>query len=1814
MPQKILIKIDNFFIEKFTNIDANKPDLNPACFQECLSDWATILTSICKTPAESLTLLKKSIDENRGVLGRTIYTTILAELHQSIDKSPEILTTVLKYFSSREAYYTAWARFYDALYQKKNTCQILIHFEMAHSDYRALYEDQPPVELITTTQLVVSATKIVTNIQNTLSSSIQLSFEFSEEQIGAKSAKLIELNQLCNMLNKLGLPIKVHVPALSPLNHAVIANHLDSHIPNWRSLWKNFVEYQPQGSTTITSTASTVLKHIRHAIESAFNNQSFKAFDTLKPFLEALPKSALLMVRSTGKEDTADIANPGGNESIPAVALEEKAITKAVGDVVISYFSDKSLMQRLLSGDNITEPPFMPVLIQRMIGESFNLKATKNKHIVKSGVMYAQKNGIRIQLAPGHGELVVNSKGTFDSYLVTNENVVYPEIYRKPHRLVPKLISENGKMVTRLELHKNSKTLSDSPSLSLNTALAIAKVGRHIYKHFDMPMDIEFVYDERDNTLNLVQARPIPKGDVKAVIPSAIAPEKLPDIKKHSEIQNAFIITPAGYATHVITDKNQVIVADTIEQALTQYLKPQANFPTKIVIVKEIAPATSHAAAQFSTKAIPVFSVDDLQSVQEWLSNPFTIIADTQHKLLVKLANQITEKSLYDNETLKKGMFKSSLPSQLTLMPHLITPTLIDELFNFLTTQWPNIEIPQNNLFTFLTKQIELLESAKPQENTEKFIPALHSILVVFYRVAHQSKGNHAAQMLLRQAMITVLEIKHCLKRLPNVANTTLQEAQEEYLNLISKLEALIINPGNSQLFSNSLRQLAQEKKAYQLASKIDGFGKLSSTQKMYFVQFHKLTKLALNTKAAAVWNKFAMQCCQSQESTFQLAHLIQFNLKNKIAADWINNIALSKPSWIYSWILDNRDLNSMRVNSIKTSAELKALPIENTRTLLEAWEQNIPLWSDPKKFDKLWAEFHREFLPLFDKHKYSPTLSTTSQKIILKTVQDLTEIYDKTIKAVKGSCEYNPADQLKNFITLLGPYHNVMSTWVSYVPDALFLRWDTYIADGTNSKRMILEMIHQRFQILSGSSNVNQLNPSGNFCVASAKIGSTAAFRRQFDGISVTLEDMFTLFHQNILTSLALLFPNKIVYSQLPELIQPFLNEFKTLKTRPLRDRRAVSYEYEHSLECLSVTHEYPVISIDYNLPLRNHAAKFIIEYNQQTQQTQLHAKFFGGNWGNRMTVIYRFAYIEAQFLNIIEKRKIDFNESALAVEFTWGLSKEQTQDAQFSGLVKNIMRKLSELTFTISVNQEDYTELLSKYSPEQLMAGLKRYTTSPGTLLLNNERKYINGYILPKAIQSGFSLENCFTSSDLSEYIRDGHFDRLITKPYTLEKIKKFRDTYKIDLPWSAISEGPLTLLEEILLNGFSNEEFIQLIQLNNINLSDFSNLVNVIISINNYSLLDLLITHSIDLSNQHIRFDMLYRLYLQDRYVNLFQEILSKNLRITNADYLDDSQTYTTFINLVAPHLLGGEQATLFTQAILKKHDVAISALLAKHSKDEIIKEISRVSWLNLFDSASETLLKYVDYPDLLKGVEENIFIYNRNSSFCATVIATCLKRNLPLYPTLSQCALQRSFESYTSRVYLLPKLTVAMVLSLLKQYSDVDLFLNWGKSAGRSTPFLYELLKSEFDAQDFIELSRIAKFNTSMLKNIYDIILESKNDKLLNALVQQNIVFQNQSIKLQHFCDHFTNKELYPALVSLMLEPTRTIEMSNVNSLNLSEEFIKQFFPLLKPNEKESWVSQSIHYANASRMGLFSQQRPSSPAPSAGDNTDAKILRI
>jgi phosphoenolpyruvate synthase/pyruvate phosphate dikinase len=465
-----------------------------------------------------------------------------------------------------------------------------------------------------------------------------MSYKNSIEQdakiYGYKSANLIELKEvleefeeMISSSKKLFGNLKADVPAFYPIDEKLVRDHLNEYVPEWNDSFKKFQKsYEQQTEKNILSDESkAALSQLQDTITACFEDNPISP-DLFQEFLSNnnINENDLLMVRSTGvNEDKANMANPGGNKSIPCSATPRE-ISKALGIVAASYVGEKSLSQRLSSGDkSITDLPVMPGLVQKMIGEGVGGLSNQ----VFSGVLYTNQGATRIQAAPGHGEYVVNSKGKVDNYYVSasdqrsknnaiqsrhhesfndyasNNNsdsekipgeyigIVYSDIAIKDLRLKP-LIGNDGKV--NLVGIENAANLKYVSSLDEKAVLYLSELSRFVENKYGSRMDIEFVYDAESGHINIVQARAIPEGKRVGLTPSSIAPEFLSQNKSELIVVECLqVITPEVNRAAVVTRDSQMIVTSTIEEALSKYLASNNKEEVQVVIVQNPSPDTA---------------------------------------------------------------------------------------------------------------------------------------------------------------------------------------------------------------------------------------------------------------------------------------------------------------------------------------------------------------------------------------------------------------------------------------------------------------------------------------------------------------------------------------------------------------------------------------------------------------------------------------------------------------------------------------------------------------------------------------------------------------------------------------------------------------------------------------------------------------------------------------------------------------------------------------------------------------------------------------------------------------------------------------------------------------------------------------------------------------------------------------------------------------------------------------------------------------------------------------------------------------------
>lgn len=1304
---------------------------------------------------------------------------------------------------------------------------------------------------------------------------VQLRVNERAQQGGNKAANLQELAELCPLL----------VPAFYVVDDQKIKDHLNQYAPEWQRIWADFQLEQGEEKAELKEAAKAILATLRHLIQKTFIEYPIEKPELLQ-FLETMQtEKAMVFARSTGNgEDTVDAANPGGNESFGNISPDFRAVSIAMGKVCASYFSEKSLMQRLLSPQNdITQDAFMPVLMQRMIGEPVH-GFRYSHHIVRSGVMYTGDDLTRIQVAPGLGELVVNSKGAFDTFYVTRETVVYPEIARKPYRLVP---VEQG-----VRFIKNPKALQESASLPPAKVLQLSALGHKIEQHYGLPMDVEFVYDPLSDAIHLVQARPITPGEAGIITPSSIPPSKIPALKQALQKggiqkQSAMIIAPAGFEAKIITNPEQILLCESIGMALDLYLA-QKNSPLRAVVVRNRPPSSSHEAAQFNSKAIVVVQVDDLKPVHEWISREqFTLLVDPQRNQLLDLSLMVEQPEhakleLEQTGFLEQGLFtlpvtpittfptvsaRKGLLNDLPSFPNvprdvayfieaqsrlqaspLIGDLMRDDQKTALSLLFsklnPDLPMESNNKYTLCLYQLDLIEAASVQQSNHEALMALNRLRIIFYRL---TKAEQGMKEIFQQVMVVCEEIERSLVRYTQ-ATADEKELREEHLSLVAKLKSLISYQGHSDIFSGSLWQVMQEKKSLKLVQGIER-KQFSLEQSDYLAQFLKLSKIAFNAETQHYWTQFAVHCVGNRESIQKLATLIKFYIEHHMESQFINQdfrLVLGKG------LPMNEVLDCLYETCIKTKQELATIQIDEKRNTIQAWERRIQEWSKPEQFDALLRDFEKEIVPLVnqirldypcdlivlpslpaqdvlkdipgeanwvivvtrDKQVYmvdkakqqyeemdrfptkilslfqsyfhlrleenrphslasseldyiisrleydhmsqlsihirSEVLNRTemfelvqtdlayiisdnklyfinklrgtcalsqmsleeqaafkrtlkmamgkgktsvvssfqtlqnwsaysrdrilkdydfiatgfnalAQKAILSLAFDLADLMDKIIKSTKSSPDDAEKDKLllvRRFFTLLKPYHALMQNWVSIIPDHKFTEWATEIGfhnSASNGKCGMLHLISQALEFKRDKLEEKELHPSGAMSIAALKLGSTGSFSRQFDLREITLEDLFSLMHQNLLSAIAVLNrAGEIPVEYLPEALRPLFQTFQ----------QGGQGGGSSKLELLNMSHSYPHLNFEYNLPLRNHSARFTIIYNQQSQQIIFHGHIFGRELGYRMEVIADLIRAEGPLFHFDIKKEPSFSNRAQAIEFTWAFHANRLPD----------------------------------------------------------------------------------------------------------------------------------------------------------------------------------------------------------------------------------------------------------------------------------------------------------------------------------------------------------------------------------------------------------------------------------------------------------------------------------------------------------------------------------------------------------------------
>lgn len=542
-----------------------------------------------------------------------------------------------------------------------------------------------------------------------------LDFFAEELGYGYKTANLMILENTAKSISQKMHHCEVKVPPFHPISDFEIKNILSKSIPNLESLWLEFLDSFPlkdkqiflnapspeqaaQARLQISNEGKRRLASISHQIENYFRSNPYRSLHLDKWVNKHQPK--YVIIRSTGREDSDDNTNPGGNKSVPYITPNTKNISNAIGEVLASYFSENSIMQRLAVGDQtlFTTKMFLPVLIQEMVGESPIAPIIRNDEIYRAGVIFSEEpekaTGVTlIQAGFGNGEGIVNGAVAADTYYAkkssttfevknakvpssafpTNESkswefqetIIHSVIREKPTRQVGKKINAiKYDMITCAndENLKRQQAIPDPLIKDIKTAADF--ISDHYGTNgIKKAMDIEYALKLPKNSSEkavfyLLQARAL--STMKKKETSYIDGQKLRLIPDHQIVKAKTLLDGQAYARPIDSYKKILFTTD-LRTARTEYLKDTS---IEVIVLNQSSSVTSHDGVLLRRLGVPVFVIEDqidrdlLRAKASQATPQKPLIFDPQRSIVV-----------FDNSLsiIKKGLISYSIPLELSV-------------------------------------------------------------------------------------------------------------------------------------------------------------------------------------------------------------------------------------------------------------------------------------------------------------------------------------------------------------------------------------------------------------------------------------------------------------------------------------------------------------------------------------------------------------------------------------------------------------------------------------------------------------------------------------------------------------------------------------------------------------------------------------------------------------------------------------------------------------------------------------------------------------------------------------------------------------------------------------------------------------------------------------------------------------------------------------------------------------------------------------------------------------------------------------------
>jgi hypothetical protein len=1039
--------------------------------------------------------------------------------------------------------------------------------------------------------------------------------------LGFKSANMLQLERLAKDMGIL-------VPPFKTLGHDQVLQHIEKTYPEFIDDYKKFVELLAE-DLALTDESKLLLNKIRTRIESSFSGRNIISDPDLADWISTRSSSHLI-VRSTGKEDSDEVSNAGGNLSIPFTEKSLGRVSENIGKVVASYFSEKSIAQRLASRDRslfLDSTPFVPVLIQEEIKET---EGAAPSEIPRSGVMFVADNFSQASVGLGHNEGIVSSSVATDTIRFSPTGVARIAVEPKHQRVVfERSVDDSGfaKMVS------TDGKIAANPALTPEQAKKLQNIANYLYNFYEKKLDVEFTI--LNGEIYLLQVRPL-KVPEPTNSPSYLEPK--------GKIFNGVSITDGGSFVRKIESVNQLLASDTISEAYELYTSLSVEEQSEIsaIIIKEVAPRTSHEAVFFIGQGLYVMQTTD----DTGLDIPFFM--DPQQGIIAMDAEEKPGYVCYPMP-LAYSMEETDLVRAIHMQAYEKSPARAHFIQKELDNLRERVGDFSRITITTIADLRSRLETIK-KSNFEASSEAIEEIVKFIYSQIQRKDLNAHSRIELILVLQNIIDIKE-------KESIITEPMSLERLYVARLIEACLFQDGKNIVGGLSyVRALTGVRDQRIISAELKRPLNADALLDAVLVKI----KLSLpSDEAKDTFGKMISQFSKLAEEDKLTIRDFFSKIDQMASFDVLVNVLISNLTKKYA---SEEDYASFFEElKISISALTPALEISN-RLLSFAAEKRKTLdkWQDPQYTLENIKKLSQEIAGLgFDGREGFVEdfveMSPEAKLLIVASVKKIVDVYDELIKMNTSSREYVTAKQHANdFYMLLRPYRQLVKVVKEMNGQRLSDRDQNYLFP-TNIQTMSEKEAKKTFQVTSGFNVSEILQDEVEFTLEEPKRAET-------------LEEKFTLFHQTLLKDLSKIeVRNGLNLGLLPKDLVSFIEK---ITEGELTDNKVLR----------SVKVEKNFILVDFNIPLRQHGATLSLRFDRKNQRIQMSVGVYGGNENNRFGYIQELANILSDQIEFKVKTS-DLKDTSLQLSFyEIGMDEKAAENGE------KLLSAVFDATFTLS------------------------------------------------------------------------------------------------------------------------------------------------------------------------------------------------------------------------------------------------------------------------------------------------------------------------------------------------------------------------------------------------------------------------------------------------------------------------------------------------------------------------------------------------